>query len=91
MNNITVQSRISPELKSQADEVLSSMGISMADGIRMFLQQCVNQNALPFQPTSKKAIDDLEKEFIRDLILEAKNSGTPRKFDFKKFIEEKTR
>ena len=53
MNTITVQSRITKELKQQADSVLSGMGMSVAEAIRIFLQQCVNNGGLPFQPTSK--------------------------------------
>ena len=67
MANVTVQSRISPELKEQADAILSSMGLSTADAIRLFLQQVVNSGGLPFQPTARRpnaetraAIQELE-------------------------------
>jgi DNA-damage-inducible protein J len=54
MTNVTVQSRISPELKEQADAIFSSMGLSTADAIRLFLQQVVNSGGLPFQPTARR-------------------------------------
>lgn len=53
-SNVTVQSRISPELKRQADAILSAMGLSTADAIRIFLQQVVNSGGLPFQPTVRR-------------------------------------
>ena len=52
--NITVQSRVSPELKTQAEAVFSGMGMSIADAIRIFLQQTVNNGGLPFQPMIKQ-------------------------------------
>lgn len=54
MSNVTVQSRVNPELKEQAEEVFSDMGMSIADAIRIFLQQAVNIRALPFRPTAKQ-------------------------------------
>ena len=52
-NNVTVQSRIPPELKTQAETVFSNMGMSTADAIRIFLQQTVNEGGMPFQPRAK--------------------------------------
>ena len=54
MANITVQARISPELKEQSEAILAAMGLSTADAIRLFLQQTVNSGGLPFQPTPKR-------------------------------------
>ena len=54
MSNITVQSRVSPELKKQADAIFAAMGMSTADAIRIFLQQVVNNGGLPFQPTARR-------------------------------------
>lgn len=54
MANITVQARISPELKEQAEAILAAIGLSTADAIRLFLQQTVNSGGLPFQPTAKR-------------------------------------
>lgn len=54
MTTVTIQSRVSPELKMQADAVFSALGLSTSDAIRMFLQQAVNIGGLPFQPTAKR-------------------------------------
>lgn len=54
MANITIQSRIRPELKEQAEAVFEAIGLSMGDAIRLFLQQSVNTGGLPFQPTAKR-------------------------------------
>lgn len=54
MSSVTVQSRVNPELKEQAEAVFAALGLSTADAIRMFLQQTVNTGGLPFQPTTKR-------------------------------------
>jgi DNA-damage-inducible protein J len=54
MANVTVQARISPELKEQAEAILGEIGLSTAEAIRVFLQQTVNSGGLPFQPTAKR-------------------------------------
>lgn len=67
MANVMIQSRVKPELKEQAEIIFESMGLSMGDAIRIFLQQSVNVGGLPFQPTAKRpssetvaAIEELE-------------------------------
>lgn len=54
MSTVTIQSRISPELKQQADSLFAELGLSTSDAIRMFLHQAVNIGGLPFQPTVKR-------------------------------------
>jgi len=53
MNSVTVQSRVSPALKQQADDVFTAMGMSIAEAIRIFLYQAVNDGGMPFQPHGK--------------------------------------
>lgn len=54
MTSVTVQSRVSPKLKMQAEALFAAIGISTADAIRIFLQQAVNEGGLPFRPTLVK-------------------------------------
>ena len=67
MSNVTIQARVSPELKEQAEAVFNAIGMTTAETIRLFLKQAVNSGGLPFQPTTKMpnaetaaAIMDLE-------------------------------
>lgn len=53
MANVTVQARVSPELKQEAEIIFSAIGMSTAEAIRVFLQQAVNTGGLPFRPTVK--------------------------------------
>ena len=53
MANHLIQAWVSNELKTQADLIFSSMGMTTSDAIRIFLQQSVNAGGFPFQPTAK--------------------------------------
>lgn len=53
MENITVQSRITPELKEASENILNALGLKTSEAIRLFLQQVVNSEGLPFRPTIK--------------------------------------
>jgi len=54
MANDTVQIRVTPELKKQAEAVFKGIGLKTSEAIRLFLQQAVNSGGLPFQPTGKR-------------------------------------
>jgi len=43
-----VRSRIDPMVKNEASKILRSMGLTLSDGIRLFLHQTVAQKKLPF-------------------------------------------
>ena len=54
MANVTIQSRIKPKLKEDAETIFEGIGLSMGDAIRIFLQQTVNMGGLPFTPMLRK-------------------------------------
>ncbi len=64
-----VRSRIEPELKDRAAEVLAECGLNLSDAIRLFLRQVVVQAAMKEARSIGKArfgaaqelFDDLEK------------------------------
>ena len=43
-----VFARVEPELKEQAESILSQLGIPMSNAIGLFLQQAVLQRGIPF-------------------------------------------
>ena len=53
MNNDLIQVRVSSEMKEQAEAIFSGIGLKTPDAIRVFLQQCINKNGLPFMPQIK--------------------------------------
>lgn len=61
----SVLTRVSPELKNKAENVLNQLQIPMSTAINMFLQQVVNQRKIPFEiKLSRKPInyDNLSKD-----------------------------
>ena len=57
-----VQIRIKTELKEKSEKILQRMGLNISDALRLFLQQVVNSNGLPFQPTvNPNAEDELKR------------------------------
>lgn len=44
-----IRSRIEPELKEEAQDVLSRCGLNFSDAIRLFLRQVVAAKGLPFE------------------------------------------
>ena len=51
-----VRSRVDPELKDNAAVVLAQCGLSLSDGIRLFLRQVVVQQGLPFEVKIPNAV-----------------------------------
>ena len=43
-----VRSRIDPVIKDEANHILHSMGLTISEGIRLFLYQVIANKALPF-------------------------------------------
>lgn len=50
-----VRSRVEPEIKIQATAVLDECGLSLSDGIRLFLRQVIKQQGLPFEVKTPNA------------------------------------
>ena len=49
-DKVTIQTRVSPELKREAESVFGAMGLNLSEAIRIFLNQTVIDHAFPFQP-----------------------------------------
>lgn len=84
-----VRSRISHELKRDAEAVLNELGLTVSDGIRMFLIQVVRQRTIPFElvpnATTIAAMRESESRAartsnIKDLLneLDEEGEGTQR-------------
>ncbi|HTX77247.1 MAG TPA: type II toxin-antitoxin system RelB/DinJ family antitoxin [Terracidiphilus sp.] len=53
--NALVQTRIDPDVKKRAAAVLSELGITVSDVVRILLTRTANEGALPF-PLAKDAV-----------------------------------
>lgn len=63
--NALVQARINKEVKVGAAHVLSSVGLSVSDAVRLLLTRIVNEGAVPFElitpnKQTMAAINELE-------------------------------
>lgn len=76
--NTIVQTRIDSESKAQAEAIFRQMGMSLSDGIRIFLCQVINDKALPFQPRTAPEFKDEVIQAMRD-VQERKNLIGPFK------------
>lgn len=43
-----IRTRITPDLKEQATEVLSTCGLNVSDAVRLFLTRVVTEGGIPF-------------------------------------------
>ena len=51
MKTAAVHSRIQPEIKQKAEDILQRLGLSPTEAIRMFYTQITLRNGLPFDVT----------------------------------------
>jgi DNA-damage-inducible protein J len=63
MKSAAVHSRIEPEIKRQAEDILNRLGLSPTEAIRMFYTQITLRNGLPFEVSipneeTKQALED---------------------------------
>jgi len=63
MKSAAVHSRIEPEIKDKAEDVLRRLGVSPTEAIRMFYTQIALRDGLPFDvslpnATTVKALED---------------------------------
>ena len=68
----TLNLRINPTLKSEAETVLSRLGIPMSTAVDMFLNQVVLVGGIPFSVTLPKAPADIDTSQMTDAALHAK-------------------
>ena len=50
MPNHRVQARIDPKVKEEASAVLTAMGLTLSDAVRLLLTRIAREKALPFAP-----------------------------------------
>ena len=61
-----VNFRIDDETKRRAEELFSSMGLTMSSAIMVFIKQSINDNAIPFPITGRQSVRDMVLQGIRD-------------------------
>ena len=61
MSSVNVTIRIDKELKQEADEALSQMGLSLSNLVVMTLKQLLREGKLPFTPTIERPNAELQQ------------------------------
>ena len=62
-----IYTRLEPDLKKWAQRILNKLGISTTDAIRIYFQQIVDSNGIPFDVSipnekTRQAMDDAREE-----------------------------
>ena len=60
MGSATINARIDPELKRDAEAIFSRIGLSTSQAIRLFYKQTIQARGLPFTPTYNLPQETLE-------------------------------
>ena len=71
LKTTNVRSRVEPEIKESATEVLAQCGLTLSDGIRLFLRQVIVEKGLPFDVK-------VPNEATQAAMAEARAIGTAR-------------
>lgn len=58
-----ITTRVEPELKANADQILSQLGMTTAQAISMFLKQIELNRGLPFTPRLPPQVSSNHKPF----------------------------
>jgi DNA-damage-inducible protein J len=69
----TINVRIDDSLKKKANKTLSELGIDMSTAIKIFLNQVVVEEALPFTPSTKRMT--IRSEWDKQVIDALKTKG----------------
>lgn len=71
MSELTsINLRLDKELKTQAEQLFSSLGMNMTTALNIFLRQAVREQAIPFTITSKPPAPDYDM-FITQKLAES--------------------
>ena len=62
----TLNLRVSPEVKAEAESVLSQLGISMSTAVTMFLRQVALTGGIPFVPQLPRAPRSIDVDAMDD-------------------------
>jgi len=91
MTNTTIQIRTDAEVKAAADSIFNKLGITLSDGINIFLRQVNLNSGFPFEVKLPDSVytqnRSQRQEYIRDLCGKYKSC----KFSTKRYFQQKRR
>ena len=68
-----IQARVDSKLKEEAENIMSQLGISLNEAIRMFLKQVIIQQGIPFRPTLRVEPIYEPNEKLKQIIRDVEN------------------
>ena len=77
MKTLTIHARITPELKTETESILSELGLTLTQAITLFLQQVRLQRGLPFALQLPPASSDARATYLAALPALAADWDTP--------------
>lgn len=92
----TLNLRINPEVKENAEKILSQLGISMSCAVTMFLNQVILTESIPFpielpQPPSRVNLDTMSHDELIAKLEKSHNdflSGKNKTITLEEFIKQ---
>ncbi len=75
----TIQIRVKESLKNKASKVFKNIGLDLSSGIKIFLAEVANNEAIPFCPATPKGKKLLHYKLYKKEIAEAEENG--KRFD----------
>ena len=86
MSTTNINIRVDSEIKSQAQEVFTSLGMDMTTAINIFLRQSIRQHGIPFAVTTEPAKKTPKAGGWEGKIWMADDFDAPLE-DFKEYME----
>lgn len=91
-DKVRINVNVDKNLKEEAAQIYEDMGLNINTAVKMFLKQTVNDNGLPFKPSTKRSELSAKNQKELDKAIEQLENGEGTKFDnvddFKKWIRE---
>ncbi len=74
----TLNIRIDENIKAKANKTLSSLGLDMSTAVKLFLNQVVTENGLPFTPTKNASV--LKAKWDKEIAYTLKHGKSYKNF-----------
>jgi DNA-damage-inducible protein J len=67
MANATIQIRTDASVKAQADSIFRQMGMTLSQGLNIFLRQVVVDKGMPFQPKLTETVTSISPQTTAEI------------------------
>ncbi len=73
--NTTIQVRIDSKTKRDAQKVFKEMGLDLSSGVKMYLNEVLRTQSLPFTPRTANGFTEDQEQTILGQVAQAKKTG----------------